>query len=919
MTQGDLYGPGDGQVPCPMSHAEAGGYPAEAPHPAQVDEYGAGAYWQPPQAPKLSAAAARASSLAGLYPYYQSSVYGVGMTQHPLPTPWYPGYGYSGPYPHQSGPLRDHQQLEHQLLLHHQLSKLQAPQQHTQSNSFDAPHDPHRGSDPMYAPVDRYWELQQDAAYRTSQHDPIATAIRRAEANRAAQEWQEADQEVHHANQAAFGAVSRPTHHMQPPLLAPQLDQPSIFPGRTLPPPDAYDLGGVGDLSAASSAGAFGNSVVASRADPLHWYGHHSPVNTSSQAWARGAQDGDYQRWATENTHPGHAFGRPCAREGGRNDVPRGAQGYGWEQHRHSQSSDAVFDKSWERAASAVHPYDAPTLHGDANARRMFCEALNVHSGDRLPDPQGLGNGAYAQPPPGGDLAGSHFPGQNRCQPWNGPWQGQNAPSQALISEHSSKPGYDVGVYPGVSPAPPPPSAEQKPASDPSKDSGPAPPSPDTLDKSAVPLASFGAEIVWNACAALLEPKLWTENANAFERVASYGSSSSGSSNLSGPTSPSCGMAVIHPKVGHWSSPGAAIADSTFALSSRHRQGFPGSFAPLDSADTKSHLVVGTVHDASAPRRGAAPQHRAVGSQRTSHRSGQSLASMPTPDAGCNSADSSASSSEPGTPPYAAESSTDSTGKQPKAQTTLADGGRTGVAAATRGLGFDDVVDMAMKDTTSNGEWSSPRRQEQSSGLISSNWSQLGQRSRAVGANKSQDRARDAILSVLNLTSPNWCWSRTGEKFPSLVTSPDQSGHAAAEAHRQLSAPSKNARPPSFRRLSNNSTSNARKDSGFLYGAPHGSEPSPAFRRFAHQVLAQTLLSPTALVLAMLYVARLPLLLSPIGNASAVDPEELLLFTQPSSAAPFKLLTLGLMMANKYLDDNTVSVGIMTSLAIVSI
>lgn len=76
-------------------------------------------------------------------------------------------------------------------------------------------------------------------------------------------------------------------------------------------------------------------------------------------------------------------------------------------------------------------------------------------------------------------------------------------------------------------------------------------------------------------------------------------------------------------------------------------------------------------------------------------------------------------------------------------------------------------------------------------------------------------------------------------------------------------------------------------------------EVSPAFRHFAHQVLAQTLLSPTALVLALYYVQLLP-------AAIGTDSETALgLLSQPTSTTPFKLLTLGLMIANKFLDDNT--------------
>lgn len=76
-------------------------------------------------------------------------------------------------------------------------------------------------------------------------------------------------------------------------------------------------------------------------------------------------------------------------------------------------------------------------------------------------------------------------------------------------------------------------------------------------------------------------------------------------------------------------------------------------------------------------------------------------------------------------------------------------------------------------------------------------------------------------------------------------------------------------------------------------------EVSPAFRHFVHQVLAQTLLTPSAVVLALYYVQLFP-------AAIDADAETALgLVSQPTSTTPFKLLTLGLMMANKFLDDNT--------------
>lgn len=81
-------------------------------------------------------------------------------------------------------------------------------------------------------------------------------------------------------------------------------------------------------------------------------------------------------------------------------------------------------------------------------------------------------------------------------------------------------------------------------------------------------------------------------------------------------------------------------------------------------------------------------------------------------------------------------------------------------------------------------------------------------------------------------------------------------------------------------------------------------EVSPAFRHFVQQVLAQTLLSPTTLLLALHYIHMFAGMLRPADGESDVYAA-LTLIAQPPSTAPFKLLTLGLMMANKFVDDNT--------------
>lgn len=140
------------------------------------------------------------------------------------------------------------------------------------------------------------------------------------------------------------------------------------------------------------------------------------------------------------------------------------------------------------------------------------------------------------------------------------------------------------------------------------------------------------------------------------------------------------------------------------------------------------------------------------------------------------------------------------------------------------------------------------------------------------------NRMRDNVLAVLRLVSPEWKWSNNDHQLVSLIA---PSGPTAAME-------------PGHSRG---------RDSMAGVVTSYANEPSPAFRRFAHQVLSQTLLSPTAYLLGILNALRVPLM-ARLDDGS-IDPTVIELFAQPTSAAPFKLLTLGLMMSNKHLDDNT--------------
>ena len=76
-----------------------------------------------------------------------------------------------------------------------------------------------------------------------------------------------------------------------------------------------------------------------------------------------------------------------------------------------------------------------------------------------------------------------------------------------------------------------------------------------------------------------------------------------------------------------------------------------------------------------------------------------------------------------------------------------------------------------------------------------------------------------------------------------------------------------------------------------MYGRPK-LEPTVEFRRWTYSILTQTALSKQALFLALYYASRLPIHSSP-NLDSAVD------------SAPYRLLTISLALANRWLDDNT--------------
>lgn len=356
----------------------------------------------------------------------------------------------------------------------------------------------------------------------------------------------------------------------------------------------------------------------------------------------------------------------------------------------------------------------------------------------------------------------------------------------------------------------------------------PPPPSPSTLDRSGVPISSVVSDIIWNACAAFMDPELlalsYQRDSQTFSRESTRGRISSSTS-----------MPLSRSSI--------PFNDSRDGASPSRYEVYP-KHTRAQTHPTQQQGSLAVLH----------PLHRLT---------------LDSTDSTVNSEDSSASSSEPGTPPSSFPSYL-----------------------------YDDL------------QYSRDAMQTKDE-LQSSNLRRMSRFGFHIGHSpdrstppllhrqSSFDQKQLKIIEVLELVSPHWKWSAYDEKLMSLTTSSIRLPANQDEKDRTGGSRLNNR--------SNSSVSKADELASFSGVNAFGNESSPAFRRFAHQVLAQTLSSPTAVILALLYSLRIPYMAIHVDSSgdSHLDKEAKEIFAQPSSAAPFKLFTLGLMMANKHLDDNT--------------
>lgn len=396
---------------------------------------------------------------------------------------------------------------------------------------------------------------------------------------------------------------------------------------------------------------------------------------------------------------------------------------------------------------------------------------------------------------------------------------------------------------------------------------GPPPSSPDSLDKSALPIAAIGAQLIWNACTALFDPDLLAEAHETSDEAMDEDDEEVMSPEAESMPSSSSTPSLNTPDMSPWSS--TVLDRPAEAPSSGDWNAFRSPFGPdrMPQLRPQAHSFTfgsdaASSHDdlhrmaVGAERARSALAKEAASAKRSRQGSGHSDALTRH-----SSGASTASSSEPGTPASLVLES-------PALSSTIsAHSVETARSPLHVGLGMS--LDRSRSESAIRSRRSSSKA---STKAPCSKWS---------------GRMRDNVVAVLRLVSPDWRWSNNDHLFVSLSESLSA---ASAEAASSRSPHSQSHGRPG-------------RDSVASIVTSYANEPSPAFRRFVHQVLAQTLLSPTAFLLGILNALRL-LIMAQLPDGS-IDPVVLGLFAQPTSAAPFKLFTLGMMIANKHLDDNT--------------
>ncbi|SPO47312.1 uncharacterized protein PSANT_05000 [Moesziomyces antarcticus] len=753
--------------------------------------------WQAPQAPRLSAAAAR----AGRQPTWGYAVPAYAPAH--AATAW---YAQALALPHPSQQPRTHQQLEHQLLVQHHMAKAherqngaplypsafaqngyqghhhQHPSQYSHPHhSHHYPHDPHHSRLPSNQYQQRY-PHHAHGADGSAAHDRYADRRQR-------DSW---NSDAYHRDGRASDYAGRDWSDWHNSASSHRGSVPHLpHPGQ------AY-----GDH--AYGPAVHRNSDDASLGAQHAWTAHHDAHGAASaHGWDRAPH---YARYASNVAHEAYHRSDASTR-----DYPS-LEGPG---HRFYPSQP--FDRE-ERPRDAY----AASRSGDAHAWQPSMREESQH------------------------FAPDETRGHGEERRWPEP----------------TRQTHDVAAP--IAAADP----EGVPAEGaPDAAAGPPPSSPDSLDKSALPIAAIGAQLIWNACTALFDPDLLAEAHETSDEAMDEDDEEVMSPEAESMPSSSSTPSLNTPDMSPWSS--TVLDRPAQAPSSGDWNAFRSPFGPdrMPQLRPQAHSFTfgsdaASSHDdlhrmaVGAERARSALAKEAASTKRSRQGSGHSDALTRH-----SSGASTASSSEPGTPASLVLES-------PALSSTIsAHSVETARSPLHMGLGMS--LDRSRSESAIRSRRSSSKA---STKAPCSKWS---------------GRMRDNVVAVLRLVSPDWRWSNNDHLFVSL-----------SESLSAASAEAASSRSP-------NSQSHGRpgRDSVASIVTSYANEPSPAFRRFVHQVLAQTLLSPTAFLLGILNALRL-LIMAQLPDGS-IDPVVLGLFAQPTSAAPFKLFTLGMMIANKHLDDNT--------------
>ncbi|CAO1619128.1 unnamed protein product [Sympodiomycopsis kandeliae] len=753
----------------PQSQPLTAAYPGQTSYSADgtqaytVDEYGRGTYWQLPPAPRLPVAAARG---------WTDYTHGHQQQNMPMYAPWSASTVPPLPPPPSQQPHAYHRQQNqvHALPSHYHQSSHSQPRHQVQPQQH---------------------------------HDIEQQMVMRHHMSMAQQQQQQQQQQE--------SQQSRYSSHYNP--APPQYDPASA--GAALPAHSQASLAGHAHQQQQLHTGheyapSYGGQAMEHAG--THGYDPHRPHSVDpltlqhdvSQQVPYGPQQQQHQQMPVQ-----HSDGRGTWYHDQASQPPlqqwQGPQG---QAHHHSnayhhQVHDAAKagmqtapDNNWTWPAHQSHhgqgqPYVQNQMHHDGRRQDSIPHTSTWENTSAHHDHRRYSNQVHTHPDP-------HLQHQH----------GQWAADHHLHSHHHGHPAQQstMHVAGGQQQQQPLPAAhdhqlqqqqqQQQEAAAAAATKGPGPPSPDTLDKSGVPLSAFGAEIIWHACSVLSEPDILLEAHYDDRTCPSSGSSNSSPLINTPPTSP------------HSPSNNAKFMDATSSLMSSMELDpdttiSPGNDRMRSSSVFSKSRASGPLDYVDADRSGAR-------SLRSSARSVKSFA----------------------------ESSPMQT-----------------MSPESLGASF------------SSNNLPEKKRLAPREGL---------------SRTKSRERSRAAAVAVLAMVAPHLQWTVSEDKLPSLGEATAQSSaEAARRSHAQRSG---SPRDPSL----------AFCGTG---------EVNPAFRRFAHQVLSQTLLSPTAFLLALLYALRVPLLV--VDENGSVDPEALEVFASPPSAAPFKLFTLGLMIANKHLDDNT--------------